>query len=263
VGPGTAPNLTILVQSLLDAALITLADALAARAALAGVGELSSAEARTRAHRRRRALLWSDQFARTMRLQHPFYTHPGSCQHPTAPGSRQRIFSPVILPCCIVRSARSAAARKFSRKFHAGSRHWAPGRDLDRRFKESHLSTQTSTDHIYLGLGFVPAFQPHPLSYRHTCTTHSNKLLLSATQQHWATAGCRLHRVTEHQGTHKPSFDRRHPFVNKKTANAQMWSLMNETNGANSSQGIDGTSEPKCCLQMDETYETNETNETK
>jgi hypothetical protein len=141
--------------------------------------------------------------------------------------------------------------------------HWAPGRDLDRRFKESHLSTQTSTDHIYLGLGFVPAFQPHPLSYRHTCTTHSNKLLLSATQQHWATAGCRLHRDTEHQGTHKPSFDRRHPFVNKKTANAQMWSLMNETNGANSSQGIDGTSEPKCCLQMDETYETNETNETK
>lgn len=118
MGPGTAPNLTILVQSLLDAAPIALADALAARAALAGVGELSSAEARTRAHRRRRALLWSDQFARTMRLQHPFYTHPGSCQHPTAPGSRQRIFSPVILPCCIVRSARSAAARKFSRKFH-------------------------------------------------------------------------------------------------------------------------------------------------
>jgi hypothetical protein len=221
---------------------------LAARAALTGVGELSYGRTNSRV-----PCDFSILFIHT----------PGraNTQRPLVRVNAYFRRSFCRAASSVLRALPRQANSRGSSTSVAGTGHLAATSTDDSR--KAIFPQQASTDRIYLGLGFVPAFQPHPLSYRHTCTTHSNKLLLSATQQHLATAGCRLHRDTEHQGTHKPSFDRRHPFVNKKTANAQMWSLMNETNGANSSQGIDGTSEPKCCLQMDETNETNETNETK
>ena len=178
-------------------------------AALAGVGELSAAEARTRAHRRRRALRRSDLrcFRRRSRTT-------GCATGCAIARSNDKVhaksgLTPVLARPRGVHSAPVALVdlRVWSDRFARTMRLRSACRPTIQGKPSFHTSQHQS--HV-LGARFCASIRPHPLSHRHTCTTHSNELLLSAMQRHWATSGCHLHRDTEHQGTHKPSFNRRH-----------------------------------------------------
>ena len=188
----------MLVKSLLDAALPSPWQTPWQHvAALAGVGELSAAEARTRAHRRRRALRRSDlrRFRRRSRTT-------GCATGCATARSNGKVYAksgltPVLARPRGVHSAPVALVDLWSDRFARTMRL----RSACRPTIQGKPSFHTPAPATCTWCSVLCQYSDHIpyLTGTHSCTTHSNELLPSAMQRHWATAGCHLHWDTEHQ----------------------------------------------------------------